>query len=459
MKRERCPNCGSRGASPFGTLFWVFVVLLAAWVLLRSLDYGTVRVAVYAAVARGAEGLLHPIWGAVLLVLALLCLAASRRREVPRARVAAIAPGVRLRAEGGGKISVAVDGSRHAVAGERTVDRDLEAEKRVVESFHALARRTSAFAEGGERVAWSRAQIEDARREVYALGLAIGSELLGGSTEVADELVDLPGDHLQLGVSRDLSGIPWELMVARRGGEHLWQLFSVTRQLRGAGESAPVAPAPGCPFRLLLIANPEAGIPGRELPAAEREAADILELGATRPDLVRVIRKSPRSEGEMRALLEEGFDVVHFAGHTGSGEGVRRGWVLGDGVPVSPGALFVGGRAPTLVFANACRSNTEQVDDSVADTARALMMAGVPAYLCTIAELHDSGSAAFSSAFYRAVLGGATLGMAVTAARTALLGLHPLTWANYVLYGDPALCLCGARESQMSPKNSRRASD
>ncbi|HYW68807.1 MAG TPA: CHAT domain-containing protein [bacterium] len=459
MKRERCPSCGSRGASAFGALFWVLVVLLAAWVLLHSLDYGTVRVAVYAAVARGAEAFLHPVWGAALLVLALLCFAASRRGGAPGSRVVSIAPGVRLRAEGSDSISVAVDGSRHAVAGERTVERNLEAEKRVVESFHALTRRTSAFAGDGERMAWSRAQIEDARRELYALGLAIGSELLGGSTAVADQLVDLPGDHLQLGVSRDLSGIPWELMVARRGGEHLWQLFSVTRQLRDAGEPGPVASAPVCPFRLLLIANPEAGIPGRELVDAEREAAEILELGATRPDLVRVIRKSPRSEGEMRGLLEEGFDVVHFAGHTGSAEGVRRGWVLGDGVPVNPGALFVGGRAPTLVFANACRSNTEHVNDNFADTARALMMAGVPAYLCTLAELHDSGSAAFSSAFYRAVLGGATLGMAVTAARTALLGMHPVTWANYVLYGDPALCLCGTGESEISPKNSRRASD
>jgi len=459
MKRERCPSCGSRGTSPAGALFWVFVVLLAAWVLVRSLDYGTVRVAVYAAVARGVEAFLHPVWGAVLLVLALLSFVASRRRMPRPVRVASIAPGVRLRAEGSGKISVAVDCSRHAVAGERTVERNLEAEKRVVESFHALARRTSAFADEGRGATWSRDQIEDAQREIYALGLSIGSELLGGSTAVSDELVDLPGDHLQLGISRDLSGIPWELLVARRGGEYLWQLFSVTRQLRGAGEPGPVAPAPGSPFRLLLIADPEAGTPGRELAAAEREAADILELGATRPDLVRVIRKSPRSADEMRALLEEGFDVVHFAGHTGSGEGVRRGWVLGDGVPVSPGALFAGGRAPTLVFANACRSNTEHADDNVADTAHALMLAGVPAYLCTIAELHDSGSAAFSSAFYRAILGGATLGMAVTAARTALLGRHPVTWANYVLYGDPALCLCGTNESQMSPKNPRRVSD
>jgi CHAT domain-containing protein len=75
-----------------------------------------------------------------------------------------------------------------------------------------------------------------------------------------------------------------------------------------------------------------------------------------------------------------------------------------------------------------------------------MMKAGVSACLCTLWQLHDSGSASFGGSFYRALLGGATLGTALTAARTALLGSHPITWANYVLYGDPALRLLG-RES------------
>jgi CHAT domain-containing protein len=87
------------------------------------------------------------------------------------------------------------------------------------------------------------------------------------------------------------------------------------------------------------------------------------------------------------------------------------------------------------------------------------MLAGVPAYLCTLAELHDAGSADFSVAFYRAVLGGATLGRAVTAARTALLGRHPITWANYVLYGDPALTLCGSLSAHSPAKNSGHSGD
>jgi hypothetical protein len=438
----------------------VSVALLALWAVLRSLDYGTVRVAVYSGAARAAEAFLHPAWAVALAVLAAAFFVASARRGAAPPRPPSVAPSIQLRAEPQGKISVVIEGARDAVAGDRVVERDPAAERRVVDSFNALARRTAAFSQGAGKSGWSRDQIEDAQREIYALGLAIGNDLLGGSSAVADSLVDLPGDHLQLSVQRELSGIPWELMVARRGGDFLWQLFSVTRQLRdveipraGARRHAP-------PCRLLLVANPEAGVAGRDLPAAEREAGDILELGATRPELLRVVRKSPRSTGELRALLEEGYDVLHFAGHTGASGETERGWTIAGGVAINPAELFSGRTpAPTLVFANACSSSPTARGEAVADAARALMLAGIPAYLCSLADLHDEGSAAFSASFYRAVLGGATLGRAVTAARTALVGRHPVTWANYVLYGDPALTLCGASLAPTSPKKTSRSSD
>jgi len=386
---------------------------MVLWVVLRSLEYGSVRVAVYGALARGAEAFLHPAWAVLLLGLAAFLFLVARKRSVPLAVPAAVAPAVQFRAEPPGMISVVVAGSRDAVARDSVLERNPLEEERVVEAFHALAQKSASFAGANESGGFSRAQIDDAQRELYALGLAIGSTLLGGSSEVADALVDLPGDHLQLGVQAELSGIPWELMVARTGGEFLWQLFSVTRQLR--------------------------------------------DTAAVRPGSA---RRGGRCPAELRQLLGEGFDVLHFAGHTGAADGLERGWVLGDGTPVSPAELLSDGvPAPTIVFANACSSNPSSGRESVADAARALMLAGVPAYLCTLAELRDAGSADFSVAFYRAVLGGATLGAAVTGARTALLGRHPITWANYVLYGDPALTLRGSFSARSPAKNSGHSSD
>jgi hypothetical protein len=245
---------------------------VALWAVLRSLDYGSVRVAVYGALARGAEAFLHPAWAALLFGLAALLFLVARKRSVPLAVPAAVAPAVQLRAEPPGMISVVIAGSRDAVARDSVLERNPLEEERVVEAFHALAQRSASFAGANESGGFSRAQIDEAQRELYALGLTIGSTLLGGSSEVADALVDLPGDHLQLGVQTELAGIPWELMVARRGGEFLWQLFSVTRQLRDPAAVRPKSARRGGRCRLLLLANLEAGVPGRELPAAEREA-------------------------------------------------------------------------------------------------------------------------------------------------------------------------------------------
>jgi len=476
----RCLGCGERfGASvrwthsgspsqhrpgkrrfPALALAWLSLALMILWAVLKSLDYGSVRVVVYGAVARGAEAFLHPASAVILLGLAAFLFLIARKRSVPLAVPATVAPAVQLRAEPPGMISVVGAGSRDAVARDSVLERNPLEEERVVETFHALAQRSASFAGANESGNFHRAQIDDAQRELYALGLTIGSTLLGGSSDVADALLDLPGDHLQLGVQAELSGIPWELMVARGGGKFLWQLFCVTRQLRDAADVRPGPVKRGGRCRLLLLANLEAGVSGRELPAAEREADDLLELAATKPDLLRVVRKSPRSAAELRQLLGEGFDVLHFAGHTGAAGALERGWVLGDGEAVSPAELLSDGvPAPTIVFANACSSSPSGRGQSVADAARALMLAGVPAYLCTLAELHDTGSADFSAAFYRAILGGATLGVAVTAARSALLGRHPITWANYVLYGDPALTLCGRSSTHSPAKNSDHSGD
>ncbi|MCK4511205.1 hypothetical protein KAW64_05670, partial [bacterium] len=163
MKRERCPRCGGRldvegeswskaegtversfrcrscgerfGASvqwphadapsqrtrrgkrlPALAFAWVSLVLAILWVVLRSLDYGSVRVVVYGVVARGAEAFLHPAWIVFLVAVAAFLFAAARRRSPPLVVPASVAPAVQLRAEPPGMISVVVAGSRDAAA-------------------------------------------------------------------------------------------------------------------------------------------------------------------------------------------------------------------------------------------------------------------------------------------------------------------------------------------------------
>jgi hypothetical protein len=458
VRSSRCLSCGDsfetnlpwepaappseltrrRASGVLAVLFSLTLLLTAAWLLLRSLDYVD-RVNVYGAVSTAAERFLHPGWFAGLAVAAAVLLALMRVRRTVTPVQAAMAPEVQLRAEPPGKLSIVVSGDRNALVSDLVVERSPGEERRIVEAFDELARRHSTFEDGGAgRSRCSRDEIEEAQRQIYALGLAIGRELLGGEGEAADALVDLPGDHLQLSIQPELARIPWELMVARAGGGYLWQLFSVSRQIRDVERPRLRPRARNGPARMLLIANPEAGVPGRELPAAEEEACELMDLASGRPDVLTVSRKSPRTGSELERVLAGGFDIVHFAGHTGSGE-CSGDWVLSEGEVVDPAEVLAAGTdVPSLVFANACRSNPPGDGATGVDAAQSILRLGVSSYVCALSELHDRGSAAFSLAFYRAVLSGATLAGSVNRARRTLMGSYPVTWANYVLYGDPA---------------------
>jgi MYXO-CTERM domain-containing protein len=392
----------------------------------------------YRAASTAGEAFLYPVTPAALVALGLLLLFLRRRRRRPRPLEAFLAPEVHIMEAPPGMLTVVIGGGRGAIARDHTVERDPTEERRILDELDELARRIAGFDAGVAGRSWTADEIQETQRRIYAIGLGIGRTLLGG--EVADALTDLPGDHLQLSVQPGLSEIPWELAVAGPGGLFLWQLFALSRQLRD-----PVGPKHTerrlrLPLRMLLLANLEAGIPGRALNDAEREAAELLELGAARPGLLRVVRKSPRSAEELARLVREGYDIIHFAGHTSDPGELKGGWVLGDGSVTDPSRAMAGmSDPPLLVFANACSSSPGSRTGENTDAARALMRVGAASYLCTLWKLHDEGSGAFSAAFYRAILAGETLGTAVTEARTALLGAHPITWANYVLYGDPAL--------------------
>ncbi len=463
----RCGSCGgvfdARGGGPGGqrgrpapaacaaaALLWAVVLLAVLWVVLRLLPYGG-RAQVYRAASAFVEGFLHPLWLAAL-VLAGVALFLWKRRasRVELAPAAAVAPDVHLRAEPPGKITAVISDSRGAAVRDFVVERSPEAEERILAGLRELAARSAAFdhaREGGatDRTA-SPEEVAETQRRIYSLGLEIGVSLLGGDSGAGPRIADLPGDHLLLRIQPELSRIPWELLVPRPGGQFLWQLFHTSRQIRTETAGRTAGARRCAPLRVLLMANLEAGRSGRDLPHAEREAAELLELAASRPDLLKVERKSPRTHAEFATLLSEGFDVVHFAGHS-LGSHAGAGWDLGEGEGITLDALGpCPERTPSLVFANTCGTDGGDVgaESRSWDAARHFLEWGVQAYLGTLWDLHDGGSARFAGVFYRRLAAGATLAAAVSAARSALLGVEPVTWANYVLYGDPALVVAAA---------------
>lgn len=434
------PGARSNGAPP-GALLWVVVGIAALWAILKVLPYAD-RARVYGVVAAGFEAFLHPASLVVLIALAFALAAARRRvRRKPVAALSELTEDVHLRAEPPGHVSVVFSAGRSGLERDFVFDRRPDDEERILAGFDALARRMATFAPASPGARATREEIGEAHREIRALGLRMGELFLGASPAATDRLLDLPADHLLLRITPELARIPWELLVAREGGQFLWQLFHVSRQIRDEVASPPAARGIGGPVRLLLLADLEAGGGGRGLPAAEREARELLELSARAPERLRVVRKTPRSGEEIRTLIAQGFDIVHFAGHAEAHGESGPGWALARGAVAALDGLFEGAAAPLLVFANACGSGggPQRTGESLNDAARVTLRQGVGAYVGTLWELHDAGSAAFAASFYRALVKGSTLGAAVTAARNAVLDAHPFTWANYVLYGDPAL--------------------
>ena len=77
----------------------------------------------------------------------------------------------------------------------------------------------------------------------------------------------------------------------------------------------------------------------------------------------------------------------------------------------------------------------------------AFLLAGVQNYVGTFWVVHDEESVGFALAFYQHLATGLTLGGALQQARQAIIKHHDgqgLTWASYLLYGDPTAALLPA---------------
>ncbi|MBD3349071.1 MAG: CHAT domain-containing protein [Candidatus Eisenbacteria bacterium] len=441
---RRRPSAGRHSAGATAGLLWVALALLALWILLQLPSYAD-RARVYDALASALDAFRHPAWAAVVAVSAVVLLTLRRLRTTDVREIAERPADILVREEEKGRLTVMVAGDASALDRDFVFDRRPAEEALLLKRLSELATRSASFA----RLASSSGEPSadgdrDIQREIYAIGLSLAELLLGDDEELRDLIYDLPADNLLLRMQPSLSHLPWELLVPRPGAEYLWQRFHVGRQLRGAGAASPAAGPSGGPLRMLLLADLESDTPGRALPAAAKEAVELLELAALMPEKLRVVRRTPRAGEELGIAFAEGFDVVHFAGHTIDADG-RHGWVLADGAAADPSSLLPRGDAgPALVFTNACGPGRRAIlSEWATATPAELLGSGVTSCICTTWELPDLPAADMSRVFYRNLLAGKTLGQALTAARNSHIGVSSFAWANYVLYGDPTGRLSG----------------
>src|SRR5213594_1031729 len=174
------------------------------------------------------------------------------------------------------------------------------------------------------------------------------------------------------------------------------------------------------------------------LGGAAEEGDRILQLAeATSAIDVTVLRQKDATKAAVLAALRSGkYDGVHYAGHAFfDPQGPGRSGLVCAGREVLSGLDLAGiSNLPLLVFFNACeagrirgrpappvkKASTQSYES--AGVAEALMRGGIANYMSTYWPVGDDAAETFSETFYKAVLGGSTIGSALLAARKAVLG-------------------------------------
>lgn len=284
------------------------------------------------------------------------------------------------------------------------------------------------------------------RAELEQLGGAAFNQLM--SAPMRERMRSFPNSPLVLVLDHGTVSIPWELLHDKQ--EFLCRRFPMARRVIMDGVFASPPPqAPAKPLRMLMVSDPTGDLPGareecRRLHKAFQEGSDVV---------VKLLEGSQVTPDRLLAELSSGgFHVLHYAGHAeyNADRPDRSSWILaqGDVTAAQIGAL---NRVPGVVFANACETGATaewgggySYDGRVYDLASAFLRAGVSNYIGTFWPVHDDASAHFAITFYNEVIYGAALGQAMQSAREAVIqrmGWNELSWAGYMLYGDPTFCL------------------
>jgi CHAT domain len=161
------------------------------------------------------------------------------------------------------------------------------------------------------------------------------------------------------------------------------------------------------------------------------------------------------------ALRGGGFDVIHYAGHAAfeAQNPELSGLLLHDDEVFFAQKIQSLVEGQPLVFLNACESSRTANEQDVQTTgylaepaeglAAAFVYGGALGCIGALWPVYDQGAADFAVEFYNRLLEGNLVGEALRLARAEIRRQRPeeITWASYVLYGDPTFRLARPSEA------------
>lgn len=275
---------------------------------------------------------------------------------------------------------------------------------------------------------------------------------------VPDQMQDyLRNNKSSLVVTTNDLELPWELM--HLGHEFLCLDRPVARMpMGGALPRRPRDLAPASEkVRFLLIYSD----PRDNLDYAKQEVV-MIEQDLKR-DLgdevdITLLKKERITGAELNRILRRGeFQVIHYAGHASFDreDADLSGLLLPDSEVFFAQKIRRLLEGNPLVFLNACESGasanergqtgptrgylSSYLQKPAEGLASAFIYGGALGCIGTLWPVYDSPAARFAVQFYQKVLEGHTLGEAVRLARDENRKTFPkdITWASFVLYGDP----------------------
>jgi CHAT domain-containing protein len=288
-------------------------------------------------------------------------------------------------------------------------------------------------------------QLRETGRRLHALLLPEGIKALSG--KVPKQLV------LQL--DDRLINIPWELL--HDGDEFLCLKYSMGRLVSTSQEVlAPMRPIDKGAVNMLVIADPRG-----DLSASGTEGKAIKDELNKKSERISVELRSKETTREFLQTNLPDYDLFHYAGHSDyvGEDPSQSGLLLADGKLESERLLDLARQKPlpSLVFTNACQSGRTESwrsGEHLFGLANAFLVAGVRHYIGSAIDIFDRSSAAFAQAFYDQLMQKQPIGEALRQARLKTIsryGEETLTWATYVLYGDPSFQYFRLPESMAVP--------
>ncbi|MEZ4868379.1 MAG: CHAT domain-containing protein [Caldilineaceae bacterium] len=207
--------------------------------------------------------------------------------------------------------------------------------------------------------------------------------------------------------------------------------------------------------QFLLVADPTGDLPGasREIQLLQewllKEWSDQIEIE---------LLEGKDATGRMlnQALRSDKYDVIHYSGHAffDKTDPDLSGLLLHEREIFFAQKIrrLLEGRP--LVFLNACQSalaaNEEEDDGDKTNfnlqkpaegLASSFIYGGALGCIGSLWPIYDAPSARFAIQFYHYVLEGYMIGEAMRLTRLAIKEKDPITWAAFVLYGDPTFRL------------------